>query len=125
MEMRGHLYSECRCIRRPSSPNIPLIYHGYSLPKTKVPNDTNLEAVVKSVLKTFPGLGEEHSITDDALWRDTYALTGTIRTSNFGASVTTEWASLTRSHGVPSVTLVLGSAKVIRVSSVLIARSFT
>lgn len=87
-----------------------------SLPKTRVPDDTDLEAVMNRALKTFPRL-EEHSFTDDALWRDTYALTGTNRTFYFGASVAAEWKTLSQSHGLSSVTLVPGSAKVISVDA--------
>ncbi|KAH8665515.1 dimethylaniline monooxygenase (N-oxide forming) [Ilyonectria robusta] len=87
-----------------------------SLPKTKVPDDTNLKAVANSVLKTFPGL-EEHPFTDDALWRDTYALTGTIRTLYFGASVAAEWNTLSESHEVSSATLVPSSTNAISVDA--------
>ncbi|KAL6408380.1 hypothetical protein AUP68_08237 [Ilyonectria robusta] len=87
-----------------------------SLPKTKVPDDTNLKAVANSVLKTFPGL-EEHPFTDDALWRDTYALTGTIRTFYFGASVAAEWNTLSESHEVSSATLVPSSTNAISVDA--------
>ncbi|KAG9502143.1 hypothetical protein J7337_004968 [Fusarium musae] len=83
-----------------------------NLPQAKVPPSTNLEAAADQVLKSFPRLKKRH-FTQDAIWRDTYALTGTIRTFYFDEAVVTEWSTLSHSHGVSSVSLVPGSAKVI------------
>ncbi|KAL5590067.1 hypothetical protein FOVSG1_011934 [Fusarium oxysporum f. sp. vasinfectum] len=81
------------------------------LSKAQIPPATDLEAAAKQVLKSFPQL-EAHHFTQDALWRDTYALTGTIRTFYFN-SVAETWATLSNSHGLSSATLVPGSFKVI------------
>ncbi|KAF5706030.1 dimethylaniline monooxygenase (n-oxide forming) [Fusarium mundagurra] len=83
-----------------------------NLPQAKVPPSTNLEAAVDQVLKSFPHLEKRH-FTPDAIWRDTYALTGTIRTFYFDEAVAAEWSALSNSHGVSSVSLVPGSAKVL------------
>ncbi|KAL6362256.1 hypothetical protein LRP88_04334 [Fusarium phalaenopsidis] len=83
-----------------------------SLPTTQVPSDTDLDAVADKVLRDFPQF-QEHHFADDALWRDTYALTGTIRTFYFAASVAAEWNALSRSHGLSSATVVPGSVKVV------------
>ncbi|KAI1066772.1 hypothetical protein LB506_012195 [Fusarium annulatum] len=82
-----------------------------NLPQAKVPPNTNLEATADHVLKSFPHIDKSH-FTPDAIWRDTYALTGTIRTFYFEA-VAAEWSALSNSHGVSSVSLVPGSAKVL------------
>ncbi|KAF9767648.1 hypothetical protein IL306_015160 [Fusarium sp. DS 682] len=84
-----------------------------SLPKAQIPPGTDLEAAANQVLKSFPQL-EEHHFTPEALWRDSYALTGTIRTFYFGSSVAATWATLSNSHGLSSATLVPGSLKVTR-----------
>ncbi|KAF4420527.1 dimethylaniline monooxygenase (N-oxide forming) [Fusarium acutatum] len=82
------------------------------LPLAKIPPNTNLEAAADQVLKSFPHLEKRH-FTPDALWRDTYALTGTIRTFYFDEAVASEWSALSNGHGVSSVSLVPGSAKVL------------
>ncbi|QGI77016.1 hypothetical protein CEK25_003745 [Fusarium fujikuroi] len=84
-----------------------------SLPKAKIPPNVDLEAAVSQVLELFPRL-QKHHFTPDALWRDTYALTGTIRTFYFDSSVASTWASLSDSHGLLDATLVAGSVKVIK-----------
>ncbi|KAF9770014.1 hypothetical protein IL306_012484 [Fusarium sp. DS 682] len=83
-----------------------------NLPKAQISPNTDLDAAANQVLKSFPRL-EEHHFTPDALWRDTYALTCTIRTFYFDNSVAAEWGALSNSHGVSSATLVQGSLKVI------------
>ncbi|KLO96786.1 Uncharacterized protein LW93_10166 [Fusarium fujikuroi] len=82
-----------------------------NLPQATVPPNTNLEATADHVLKSFPHIDKSH-FTPDAIWRDTYALTGTIRTFYFEA-VAAEWSALSNSHVVSSVSLVPGSAKVL------------
>lgn len=84
-----------------------------SLPKAKIPPNVDFEAAVSQVLELFPRL-QKHHFTPDALWRDTYALTGTIRTFYFDSSVASTWASLSDSHGLLDATLVPGSVKVIK-----------
>ncbi|KAL9560680.1 hypothetical protein ACKAV7_015171 [Fusarium commune] len=82
-----------------------------NLPHAKVPPNTNLEAAADHVLKSFPHIDKRH-FTPDAIWRDTYALTGTIRTFYF-EDAAAEWSALSNSHGVSSVSLVPGSVKVL------------
>jgi len=84
-----------------------------SLPKAKIPPNVDLEGAASQVLKLFPRL-QKHHFTPDALWRDTYALTGTIRTFYFDSSVASTWASLSDSHGLLDTTLVPGSVKVMK-----------
>ncbi|KAF5636969.1 dimethylaniline monooxygenase (n-oxide forming) [Fusarium tjaetaba] len=84
-----------------------------NLPHAKIPTNINLEAVAAQVLKSFPHLEKRH-FTPDAIWRDTYALSGTIRTFYFDEALATEWSTLSNSHGVSSFSLVPGSAKVYR-----------
>ncbi|CZR43891.1 uncharacterized protein FPRO_13699 [Fusarium proliferatum ET1] len=82
-----------------------------NLPQANVPPNTNLESVADHVLKSFPHIDKRH-FTTDAIWRDTYALTGTIRTFYFEAAAE-EWSALSNTHGVSSVSLVPGSAKIL------------
>lgn len=82
-----------------------------NLPRANVPPNTNLESVADHVLKSFPHIDKRH-FTTDAIWRDTYALTGTIRTFYFEAAAEA-WSALSNTHGFSSVSLVPGSAKIL------------
>lgn len=83
-----------------------------SLPKAHIPPSTDTVSAATEILQSFPQL-EKHHFASDALWRDTYALTGTIRTFYFDDSVAAEWKTLSNSHGLSRASLVPGSAKVI------------
>ncbi|EKJ77490.1 hypothetical protein FPSE_02363 [Fusarium pseudograminearum CS3096] len=73
---------------------------------------TNCVSVATKILQYFPQL-EKHHFAADALWRDTYVLTSTIRTFYYDDSVAAEWHILINSHGLSRASTVLGSAKVI------------
>ncbi|QPC69277.1 hypothetical protein HYE68_000029 [Fusarium pseudograminearum] len=69
-------------------------------------------SVATKTLQYFPQL-EKHHFAADALWRDTYALTSTIRTFYYDDSVAAEWYILSNSHDLSRASIVPGSAKVI------------
>ncbi|KAK2686284.1 hypothetical protein QWA68_014845 [Fusarium oxysporum] len=84
-----------------------------NLPKAQIPPNADLDAAANQILKSFPRL-EEHHFTPDALWRDTYALTGTIRSFYFANPVASTWAALSNNYRLSSATLVPGSIKVLK-----------
>jgi hypothetical protein len=81
-----------------------------SFPHAQIPEKADVEAAARSVLDAFPNYGAS-DFTDDAIWRDSYGLTGTFRTFYYGQSVGEEWGFLHKQRGVSPATLVKGSSK--------------
>lgn len=81
-----------------------------SFPHARVPDNTDIEAAVRSVLDAFPAyrIGD---FTDEAIWRDSYGLTGTFRTFYYRQSVGKEWELLHKRRGVSPAVLVKDSSK--------------
>ena len=61
-----------------------------SLPTIPIPNQTNAAEIVASFAQRLERL-EIHDFKDDAVWRDTFALTGTSRTFYTSSSITAAW----------------------------------
>jgi hypothetical protein len=73
-----------------------------ALPGDVVPSDLQLdqfESLAKEVLANFV----EGNLTDDALWRDFFALTGRVRTFYGSQSISREWKSLTANWPLGSI----------------------
>jgi hypothetical protein len=87
-----------------------------AIPKTRIAEDTNIEAIATAFIKNFPAL-EARNFTTNALWRDTFALTGTLRTFYSAKSITTAWNDVSNSRAVKDFTLVPNSARIIRFGS--------
>ena len=82
------------------------------LPTSRIPAVLDIESVAKSMVERFPALTKE-CFTEDALWRDSYALTGTFRTFYFDTNVAQQWLVL-REHRQPtSEEYIAGSGKII------------
>ncbi|KAJ4318835.1 hypothetical protein N0V84_006648 [Fusarium piperis] len=79
-------------------------------PKARIPDSTDLDAAAASVLQSFPNLELRH-FNEDALWRDSFALTGTLRTFYSGQSVVEILRNLVQQRGVSAATLIPGSAR--------------
>ena len=71
-----------------------------SLPIAQVAEDVDPEAVVTPFIKQLGSLGAE-AFADDALWRDSFALTGTLRTFFSADTIANAWKE-TASHRSPS-----------------------
>lgn len=87
-----------------------------SLPKTNIAEDTDVEAIATAFMKNFPAL-EARSFTTNALWRDTFALTGTMRTFYSAESIATAWHDVCNSRASKDFTLSPNSARTIRFGS--------
>lgn len=84
------------------------------LPTTPIPDDiSDLESIAERIVSKFPSL-DDSQFTDDTIWRDSYALTGTFRTFYFQHTVAKQWALLSQRRGVSSAHLVKGSSKISR-----------
>jgi hypothetical protein len=74
----------------------------------------NIETVVGRFIQSFPDF-DANSFAHDALWRDSYGLTGTMRTFYSRPKIADLWSSLCRTRGVSQAKLVPASAKPARV----------
>jgi hypothetical protein len=66
-----------------------------SLPSNPIPNDTNAAEVVASFVSRLVNL-EPQDFKNDAVWRDTFALTGTSRTFYTSSTITAAWHETTK-----------------------------
>jgi hypothetical protein len=66
-----------------------------SLPRGKIPVDTDAVAVATSFSQNFESLGPE-LFTKDAIWRDIFAFTGTLRIFYSGSSILAAWNETSR-----------------------------
>ncbi|KAL6793224.1 hypothetical protein J3E68DRAFT_438073 [Trichoderma sp. SZMC 28012] len=84
------------------------------LPQVRIPDDVDLQVGPNAIADKFSRLSAD-DFTGDALWRDTYGLTGTMRTFYSGDTIATIWNILSKSRGIVSHAKVApNSAKVLR-----------
>ncbi|KIW36784.1 uncharacterized protein PV06_11070 [Exophiala oligosperma] len=89
------------------------------IPVTQVPENVDIEAGVKTILSSLlirDSSQDQTCFTEDALWRDFYALTGTIRTFYF-KNVPQQWSLLSKSHDVSAVEIIAGSSSIRKIGS--------
>jgi hypothetical protein len=85
-------------------------------PKAQIADTVDLEQEALSILEQFPRLGDERFV-DDALWRDSYGLTGMMRTFYGRERVAESWQLLSRRRKISAAQLVQSSCRVVRVGS--------
>ncbi|KAI7977494.1 hypothetical protein EIK77_001164 [Talaromyces pinophilus] len=78
-----------------------------------IPEVDDWDSISEEVLENLSNLSTS-LLTVDAIWRDSYALTGTFRTFYFQDAVAREWALLCRQRGISSAKLIPGSRRVVR-----------
>ncbi|KAL6822016.1 hypothetical protein J3E69DRAFT_357103 [Trichoderma sp. SZMC 28015] len=84
------------------------------LPQVRIPDDVDLQVGPNAIADKFSRLSAD-DFTGDALWRDTYGLTGTMHTFYSGDTIATIWNILSKSRGIVShAKVVPNSAKVLR-----------
>ncbi|KAI7969586.1 hypothetical protein EIK77_006327 [Talaromyces pinophilus] len=86
------------------------------LPTASIPEVGDWDSISKEVLENLPNLSTS-LLADDAIWRDSYALTGTFRTFYFPGTIAREWAVLCKQRGILSAKLIPGSSRVVRIGS--------
>jgi hypothetical protein len=84
-----------------------------SLPTIPIPNDINASEVVSHFAQRLSQL-EIHDFKDDAVWRDTFALTGTSRTFYTPSTITAAWHETTKRTKAGSFALDENGTHVIR-----------
>ena len=85
-----------------------------SLPFTQVDSTVDHALIAESCvanLNSFqPGI-----LTDDAIWRDIFALTGTLRTFNGARNVTNAWNDLVARHQPKKFAVMPGTSKIVHI----------
>lgn len=87
-----------------------------SLPKTEVPNGIDIEAIATHVIGSLNAF-EDTRLTEDAIWRDSFSLTGTLRTFYGRNCIKKVWTELAENHGAELFQIVPNSTRVVRVDS--------
>lgn len=83
-----------------------------ALPKADLSSDTDAVGIAKGLNIPFSSLSLDH-FTPDALWRDTFALTGTLRTLYSAAAVLKAWNDRCRSRQAGSFQLSPDASRVV------------
>ncbi|KAH8800359.1 dimethylaniline monooxygenase (N-oxide forming) [Xylogone sp. PMI_703] len=86
------------------------------LPNAQVLEDVDILAVVESKLRVLSSLARE-DLTDNAVWRDSFALTGTFRTFYTGDSVFEAWETTTTQYNPVNFVSVPDTAHIVRVGA--------
>ena len=89
-----------------------LVDYPVSLPTEKIAPETDALAVVTAFLLNFPSLEEEH-FDANAVWRDLYTFTGTLRTFYSAATITAVWKETSETVQPGSFTVNPHSCRVI------------
>jgi hypothetical protein len=95
------------------TPAFPIEKLPGSLPNAKVDADVDHATIVSSCLKHLNHFNAK-AFTKDAIWRDVYALTGTVRTFSGTKHIKSVWTELSDLHHQSDFALIPGSSKVVR-----------
>lgn len=87
-----------------------------ALPHAHIEANANHEAIIWSCLKSLNQFNTD-VFSEDAIWRDLYALTGTLRTFNGQSCILSIWAELECIHHQAYFALIPSSSKIIRVGA--------
>ncbi|EEP75592.1 predicted protein [Uncinocarpus reesii 1704] len=86
------------------------------LPLAHLPPDVNPETVALEYITCLQSLKAD-DFTEDALWRDTFAFTGTVRTFHTPANIETAWNDVAQTHKPSDFALIPGSARIMHLSA--------
>ena len=82
-----------------------------TLPPANIPEDTDLNSVALACIGSLGSTLSGDAFTENPIWRDAYAFTGTMRTFYGVSSVTKTWEDLARTHKPHSFELVSESVR--------------
>ena len=74
------------------------------LPTSSIPEFLDLDALANYIKSAFEVLGEDDFV-QDAIWRDTFALSGTLRTFYSSRSIAAAWKATAKTHRPASFVL--------------------
>jgi hypothetical protein len=98
------------------TPPFPIEKLQGSLPLATVAKDVDHATIVSNCLQQLDQFDAE-VFTDDAIWRDLYSLTGTLRTFNTRKNVESVWTELFTIHHQCGFVLTQNSSKIVRVGN--------
>ncbi|KAJ5620688.1 hypothetical protein N7510_004672 [Penicillium lagena] len=98
----------------PRKQAVPLETLRGSLPEVVISKDVDHVSAVRSAIEKLESL-DAAFLTDDALWRDLWALTGTSRTFYGSDTVSSAWKELADQHHPQDFRFIPGSSLVMRV----------
>lgn len=81
------------------------------LPQCTIPTNVNHAEVAQQLVATLPVLSISQ-LQDDSMWRDTFALTGTLRTFYTGSTVLDAWEDLVRDRAAQDFQLLTPTVQV-------------
>jgi hypothetical protein len=93
-----------------SLPEIPC-----SLPNINIPENLDISKVTNILAKQFQNLDQD-CFVGDAVWRDTFALTGSLRTFITSESVSTAWKATTTRAKALALSVTPDTAKITRLT---------
>lgn len=99
--------------RFPTEP-VSLTKHPATLPQARVSEDVDHVSVSAEALKRLARKLGHEDLAENAIWRDTVALTGTLRTFFQPAQITKVWRNLTGIHKPADFQIVPQSSRVVR-----------
>src|ERR1700761_5382027 len=83
-----------------------------ALPKVTIGSDTDAATIANDFIPRLSTLGIE-SLTSDAVWRDSLALTGTFRTFNTATKLLKAWKATSETHVPVGFTMKPKTAKIV------------
>ena len=98
------------------TPPFPIEKLQGSLPLATVAKDVDHATIVSNCLQQLDQFDAD-IFTDDAIWRDLYSLTGTLRTFNTRKNIESVWTELFNTHHQCGFVLTPNSSKIIRVGN--------
>jgi thioredoxin reductase len=84
-----------------------------SLPTSHFGTDIDFDSVAAPIIASLGSLNES-SLSSDAVWRDTFALTGSLRTIYSAPSIAKAWSETCASRQATDFAYITGSAKTLR-----------
>ena len=88
-----------------------------TLPPSNIPGGTDILSVASECLKKLGSTLSDDTLTEDTIWRDTYAFTGTLRTFYGSPSVRAVWEKLARVYKPHNFELVPESVRCLEFGS--------
>lgn len=95
------------------TPSFPISKLPGGLPKANVPQDVDVNEIAQIALGLLKSMKPDDLI-EDALWRDLWAMTGTVRTFHSNNSISAAWAETSRDHEPQDFKLPPDAAMVMR-----------
>ncbi|KAK4985614.1 hypothetical protein LTR66_008117 [Elasticomyces elasticus] len=94
------------------TPAFPIAELPGSLPQVNIP-EVDHAALASAAVKRLGSLDADH-LADDAIWRDTLAFTGTLRTFYGPRRILAAWTELAEIHGPANFTLIPNTSMIAR-----------